>query len=230
MSAEMSKPAVDMVNIEVDGVPMQAPKGSMIIEATDKAGIQIPRFCYHKKLTIAANCRMCLVDVEKAPKPMPACATPVMEGMKVYTDSRRAVGFPSDGSSRHGVSPGWCSGPLGRALGHQYLGRGAGSNNQFSNVALDPQLLRAAIGQPATSSGPQVDAVQVIIEAVPALPSHAARSVNSVQMGDLWPHSRICRPICQENDLVRIPVRHETCGLEDSFSLDGTQREPIVYR
>ncbi len=97
MSAEMSKPAVDMVNIEVDGVPMQAPKGSMIIEATDKAGIQIPRFCYHKKLTIAANCRMCLVDVEKAPKPMPACATPVMEGMKVYTDSRRAV------DAQHGV-------------------------------------------------------------------------------------------------------------------------------
>ncbi|HKX55725.1 MAG TPA: NADH-quinone oxidoreductase subunit NuoG [Xanthomonadales bacterium] len=97
MSAEMSKPAVDMVNIEVDGVAMQAPKGSMIIEATDKAGIQIPRFCYHKKLTIAANCRMCLVDVEKAPKPMPACATPVMEGMKVYTDSRRAV------DAQHGV-------------------------------------------------------------------------------------------------------------------------------
>lgn len=97
MSAEMSKPAVDMVNIEVDGVAMQAPKGSMIIQATDKAGIQIPRFCYHKKLAIAANCRMCLVDVEKAPKPMPACATPVMEGMKVYTDSRRAV------DAQHGV-------------------------------------------------------------------------------------------------------------------------------
>jgi NADH-quinone oxidoreductase subunit G len=97
MSAEMSKPAVEMVNIEVDGVAMQAPKGSMIIEATDKAGIQIPRFCYHRKLTIAANCRMCLVDVEKAPKPMPACATPVMDGMKVYTESRRAV------DAQHGV-------------------------------------------------------------------------------------------------------------------------------
>ena len=101
MSAEMSKPAanpsVDMVNIEVNGVPLQARKGSMIIEATDKAGITIPRFCYHKKLTVAANCRMCLVDVEKAPKPMPACATPVMEGMKVYTESRRAV------DAQHGV-------------------------------------------------------------------------------------------------------------------------------
>ncbi len=88
---------MDMVNIEVDGIPMSVPKGSMIIEATDKAGIEIPRFCYHPKLSIAANCRMCLVDVEKAPKPLPACATPVMEGMKVYTSSRRAV------DAQHGV-------------------------------------------------------------------------------------------------------------------------------
>ena len=90
-------PPADMVNIEVDGVPIQAPKGSMIIQATDKAGISIPRFCYHRKLSIAANCRMCLVDVEKAPKPMPACATPVMEGMKVFTQSRRAI------DAQHGV-------------------------------------------------------------------------------------------------------------------------------
>ncbi len=92
-----NKPAVDMVEIEVDGIKLQAPKGSMIIEATDKAGIDIPRFCYHKKLSIAANCRMCLVDVEKAPKPLPACATPVMDGMKVYTESRRAI------DAQHGV-------------------------------------------------------------------------------------------------------------------------------
>ena len=96
MSAEMEN-SVDMVEIEVDGVKMQAPKGSMIIEATDKAGIDIPRFCYHRKLSIAANCRMCLVDVEKAPKPLPACATPVMDGMKVYTESRRAI------DAQHGV-------------------------------------------------------------------------------------------------------------------------------
>jgi len=89
--------AVEMVNIEVDGIPMQVPKNSMIIEATDKAGIEIPRFCYHEKLSIAANCRMCLVDVEKAPKPLPACATPVMEGMKVFTRSRRAI------DAQHGV-------------------------------------------------------------------------------------------------------------------------------
>jgi len=87
----------DLVNIEVDGIPLQAPKGSMIIEATDKAGISIPRFCYHRKLSVAANCRMCLVDVEKAPKPMPACATPVMEGMKIFTQSRRAI------DAQHGV-------------------------------------------------------------------------------------------------------------------------------
>jgi NADH-quinone oxidoreductase subunit G len=83
--------APDLVNIEIDGQAMQVPKGAMIIQAADKAGIGIPRFCYHEKLSIAANCRMCLVDVEKAPKPMPACATPVMEGMRVYTQSRRAL-------------------------------------------------------------------------------------------------------------------------------------------
>ena len=96
MSAQPEN-TVNMVSIEVDGRAMQVPKGSMIIEATDKAGISIPRFCYHEKLSISANCRMCLVDVEKAPKPVPACATPVMEGMRVYTQSRRAI------DAQHGV-------------------------------------------------------------------------------------------------------------------------------
>ena len=95
----MNKPeqAQAVVEIEIDGIAMKVPRGAMIIEAADKAGIDIPRFCYHKKLAIAANCRMCLVDVEKAPKPLPACATPVMEGMKVYTESRRAR------DAQHGV-------------------------------------------------------------------------------------------------------------------------------
>jgi len=83
--------ADNTVSIEIDGRTVQAEKGSMIIEAADREGIKIPRFCYHKKLSIAANCRMCMVDVEKAPKPMPACATPVMDGMKVYTQSKRAT-------------------------------------------------------------------------------------------------------------------------------------------
>ncbi len=93
MSAAPTTPtaAPDTVNIEIDGRALVAPKGSMIIHASDKAGIPIPRFCYHDKLPIAANCRMCLVDVEKMPKPAPACATPVMEGMKVYTQTRRAL-------------------------------------------------------------------------------------------------------------------------------------------
>jgi NADH-quinone oxidoreductase subunit G len=93
MSAAPASPnqAPDQVSIEIDGTAMAVPKGSMIIEAADKAGIPIPRFCYHKKLPIAANCRMCLVDVEKMPKPAPACATPVMEGMKIYTQSKRAL-------------------------------------------------------------------------------------------------------------------------------------------
>ncbi len=81
----------DTVNIEVNGVPLKARKGQMIMQVTDPAAIYIPRFCYHDKLTVAANCRMCLVEVEKAPKPMPACATPVTEGMKVFTKSPKAV-------------------------------------------------------------------------------------------------------------------------------------------
>src|ERR1700680_1083044 len=81
----------DTVNIEVNGVPLKARKGQMIMQVTDPANIYIPRFCYHDKLTVAANCRMCLVEVEKAPKPLPASATPVTEGMKVFTKSPKAV-------------------------------------------------------------------------------------------------------------------------------------------
>ncbi len=80
------------VTIEVDGRAIEARKGAMLIEATDAAGIDIPRFCYHRKLSVAANCRMCLVEVEKAPKPLPACATPVTEGMVVRTASPLARG------------------------------------------------------------------------------------------------------------------------------------------
>ena len=80
-----------MVTIEIDGKTLQVPKGSMVIEAADAAGIVIPRFCYHKKLSVAANCRMCLVEVAKSPKPLPACATPVTEGMKVFTRSPLAL-------------------------------------------------------------------------------------------------------------------------------------------
>lgn len=75
------------ITIEVDGHKLAAQPGQMLIEVTDAAGISVPRFCYHKHLSVAANCRMCLVEVEKAPKPLPACATPVMDGMKVYTRS-----------------------------------------------------------------------------------------------------------------------------------------------
>ncbi|MEK6748389.1 MAG: NADH-quinone oxidoreductase subunit NuoG [Pseudomonadota bacterium] len=80
-----------MVTIEIDGKKVQARDGAMVIEAADEAGIYIPRFCYHKKLSVAANCRMCLVEVEKARKPLPACATPVTEGMKVATRSPVAL-------------------------------------------------------------------------------------------------------------------------------------------
>jgi NADH-quinone oxidoreductase subunit G len=84
--------AEEFVNIEVNGVPVKARKGEMIIRATDAHGAYVPRFCYHDKLSIAANCRMCLVEVEKAPKPLPACATPVAEGMKIFTQSQKATG------------------------------------------------------------------------------------------------------------------------------------------
>ncbi len=80
----------DTIQITVDGTPLTAKRGQMLIEVTDAAGIDVPRFCYHKKLSVAANCRMCLVEVEKAPKPLPACATPCMPDMVVHTDSRVA--------------------------------------------------------------------------------------------------------------------------------------------
>jgi len=80
-----------MVEIEVDGRKVEMTEGSMVMHAANKLGIFVPHFCYHKKLSIAANCRMCLVEVEKAPKPMPACATPVSAGMKVWTHSEKAV-------------------------------------------------------------------------------------------------------------------------------------------
>ena len=81
----------ETVTVEVNGVAYPAHRGDMLIEVTDAAGITVPRFCYHKKLSIAANCRMCLVEVEKVPKPLPACATPVTDGMKVYTHSPKAL-------------------------------------------------------------------------------------------------------------------------------------------
>ena len=80
----------DTLTIEIDGRAFQARKGQMLIEVADANAIPIPRFCYHEKLSVAANCRMCLVEVERAPKPLPACATPVMDGMKVFTRSKVA--------------------------------------------------------------------------------------------------------------------------------------------
>jgi NADH-quinone oxidoreductase subunit G len=87
-----ANPQEDLINVEVDGQPVKARKGAMIIHVTDQHGAYVPRFCYHDKLPVAANCRMCLVEVEKAPKPLPACATPVAEGMKIFTKSKAAIG------------------------------------------------------------------------------------------------------------------------------------------
>ncbi len=81
-----------MINLEIDGKPVTVENGATVMEAAGKLGTFVPHFCYHKKLSIAANCRMCLVQVEKVPKPVPACATPATEGMKVFTQSAAAVG------------------------------------------------------------------------------------------------------------------------------------------
>lgn len=83
--------STDLVTVTIDGVEIKAPRGEMLIQVADNAGIHIPRFCYHKHLSVAANCRMCMVEVEKAPKPLPACATPVADGMQVYTQSELAL-------------------------------------------------------------------------------------------------------------------------------------------
>ncbi|HTM62856.1 MAG TPA: 2Fe-2S iron-sulfur cluster-binding protein, partial [Burkholderiales bacterium] len=79
-----------MLKVEIDGKQVEVPHGATVMDATNKLGIYVPHFCYHRKLSIAANCRMCLVQVEKAPKPLPACATPVTDGMKVWTASKQA--------------------------------------------------------------------------------------------------------------------------------------------
>jgi NADH-quinone oxidoreductase subunit G len=88
-----------MLTLEVDGKSVQVPNGSTVMDAAHKLDIYVPHFCWHKKLTIAANCRMCLVQVEKAPKPQPACATPAAEGMKVWTHSK----LPSPRKRRDGI-------------------------------------------------------------------------------------------------------------------------------
>src|SRR6188474_677975 len=85
-----------MLKVEIDGREVEVPHGSTVMDATNKLGIYVPHFCYHKKLSIAANCRMCLVEVEKAPKPMPACATPVTQGMIVRTKSEKALKAQGD--------------------------------------------------------------------------------------------------------------------------------------
>jgi NADH-quinone oxidoreductase subunit G len=91
-AAAPAAPPSDLVNVEIDGKAAKGKKGQMIIHVTDAQNAYVPRFCYHDKLPIAANCRMCLVEVEKAPKPLPACATPITEGMKIFTKSPKAIG------------------------------------------------------------------------------------------------------------------------------------------
>src|ERR1700741_4439128 len=81
----------NLLKVEIDGKLVEGPHGPTVMDATNKLGVYVPHFCYHKKLSIAANCRMCLVEVEKAPKPLPACATPATAGMVVRSNSDKAV-------------------------------------------------------------------------------------------------------------------------------------------
>src|SRR4051812_5350796 len=90
LARRSAAPPEPMPKITIDGIETEVQSGATVMDAANALGIYVPHFCYHKKLTIAANCRMCLVQVEKAPKPMPACATPVTEGMKVFTLSDNA--------------------------------------------------------------------------------------------------------------------------------------------
>ena len=80
-----------MIELEINNQKASASEGSTIIEVADQVGIYIPRFCYHKKLSVVANCRMCLVEVEGVGKPLPACATFITQGMKVFTASKKAL-------------------------------------------------------------------------------------------------------------------------------------------
>src|SRR4026208_2430515 len=82
--------ADDLVNVTIDGMPLSVPKGTMIIEAAKQAGVLVPHYCYHPSLPSPAVCRMCLVEVEKAPKLMPACVTAVAEGQVVHVESEKA--------------------------------------------------------------------------------------------------------------------------------------------
>ena len=96
-----------MLEIEIDGQKLEVPDGSTVMDAANRLGLHIPHFCYHKKLSIAANCRMCLVQVERAPKPLPACATPVTNGMKVFYVPNGEIVFPSGKVTiQHPTQPG----------------------------------------------------------------------------------------------------------------------------
>lgn len=84
---ELHPQFTETIEVIIDGHPVQVQKGSSLIQACEQVGIQVPRFCYHERLSVAGNCRMCLVEIEKAPKPVAACAMPAAPGMKIFTNS-----------------------------------------------------------------------------------------------------------------------------------------------
>ena len=123
-----------MFNVEINGQQFESEPNSTIIEVADKAGIYIPRFCYHEKLSVAANCRMCLVEVERAPKPLPACATPVTDGMVVKTLSEVAKNAQEDTMEFLLIGPAcFCPDPL-PGLFQLPLDIGRGDHLEFGNI------------------------------------------------------------------------------------------------
>ena len=110
-----------MPKLTIDGREVEVQHGATVMDAANKLGVYVPHFCYHRKLSIAANCRMCLVEIEKAPKPMPACATPVTEGMKVMTHSDNAKKAPVTRSFSYEPTLGSTSSPPVRSQTPLYL-------------------------------------------------------------------------------------------------------------
>ncbi len=154
-----------MVEIEIDGKKVEVPAGSMVMDAANKLGTYIPHFCYHKKLSIAANCRMCLVEVEKAPKPLPACATPVTQGMIVRSNSDKAVKAQKDVMEflliNHPLDCPICD--QGGECQLQDLAVGYGrSSSRFAEEkrAVLPDVARGAGGRPVHESDSHLPAVR----------------------------------------------------------------------
>ena len=134
------------IEVVVDGNPVQIESGSSILQAIESTGINVPRFCFHERLSVAGNCRMCLVEIEKSPKPVASCAMPTMPGMKIYTSS------PMVKKAREGVMEFILANhPLDCPICDQVRGRAAGSDE---SPAAESTACAAHDGHSVRSSSP----------------------------------------------------------------------------